>query len=139
VIRRPAIEVIVPATIVFVPLLRRAAVTACPPALQERAGDVRLGITEACNLLLQLHAPATRFVMGVTSEGEGMSLQIRSDATVADVPPPGLDDSWSWRLLVSVTDRATFRSSGVGPVIELDFFARPAGGRPSVLGSGRQA
>jgi hypothetical protein len=59
--------------------------------------------------------------MGITCEAERISLLIRSDAPVDDVPPPGLDDSLSWRLLRTVADRATFRSSGVGPSIELEF------------------
>jgi hypothetical protein len=126
VIRRPAIEVTVPAAIGFVPLLRKAAATSCPPILGPRADDVRLGVTEACTLLLQLHAPATHFVMGVTPGDDRIWLSIRSDAAVSDIPPPGLDDSWSWRLLVSVADRATFRSTGSGPVIEMDFFASPS-------------
>jgi hypothetical protein len=121
VIGRPAIEVTVPAAIGFVPLLRRAAASGCPPNLATRVDDVRLGVTEACNLLLQLHAPATRFVLGVTSEDAGLSLQIRSDAAIGDVPPPGLEESWSWTLLKAVADRATFRASGAGPVVELEF------------------
>jgi hypothetical protein len=128
--QQPAIEVAVPAAIGFVPLLRKAAATSCPPKLASRMGDVRLAVSEACNLLLRRHAPATRLVLGVTTEDERISLRIHTDAAMGDVPPSGHDDSWSWRLLVSVSDLVRFRATSEGPTIELGFFAsRPDGVR----------
>ena len=43
--QRHAIEVAVPAGPGFVSLLRKAAATACPPALASRAEDIRLART----------------------------------------------------------------------------------------------
>jgi hypothetical protein len=123
VVRGPAIEVRVPAAVEFVPLLRKAAASNCPPQLTSRLDEVRLAVSEACTLLLQLHAPATRFVLGVSIDEDRLALEIRTDAAAADVPPPGLDESWSWRLLVSTADRASFRASAEGPIIELAFLA----------------
>jgi hypothetical protein len=121
--QRPAIEVAVPAGAGFVPLLRKAAATACPLRLASRVGDVRLAVSEACTILLQMHAPATRFVLGVTPEDDRILLEIHTDAAAGDVPPSGLDESWSWRLLVSVSDLVRFRATPEGPMIELEFFA----------------
>jgi hypothetical protein len=122
-IPEPAIEVSVPAAAGFVPLLRKAAVSSCPPRLASRVDDVRLAVSEACTLLLQLHAPATSLVLGVTVEDDRMTLLIRSDTAASDVPPSGLEESWSWRLLLSTADQVTFRSSLRGPSVELTFVA----------------
>jgi hypothetical protein len=122
-IPEPAIEVSVPAAAGFVPLLRKAAASSCPPRLASRVDDVRLAVSEACTLLLQLHAPATSLVLGVTVEDDRMTLFIRSDAAASDVPPSGLEESWSWRLLVTTADQVTFRPSPQGPSVELTFVA----------------
>jgi len=129
----PAVEVTVPAAPAFVPLLRKAAASTCPPSLVPRIDDVRLAVSEACTLLLQLHAPASRFVLGVTSGEEELAVVLRTDAAEADVPPSGLDESWSWKLLRSTVDRATFRSTVDGPTIEMRFTAAgsPAAVPPS--------
>jgi len=129
----PAVEVTVPAAPAFVPLLRKAAASTCPTALASRVDDVRLAVSEACTLLLQLHAPATRFVLGVTAGEDDLTVVLRTDAAEADVPPSGLDESWSWKLLRSTADRTSYGSTVDGPTIEMRFTA--AGG-PAAATSG---
>jgi serine/threonine-protein kinase RsbW len=115
------VVVSVPARADFVHVLRSvtASVAARVDFPYDAIDDLRLAVDEACAQLLPVGSEGSTLTLRMTPTEEGLELVAMIDARGIDWPPPGAEDSISWRLMSALADEAQFERGGDGPAIHL--------------------
>jgi serine/threonine-protein kinase RsbW len=114
------VAVTVPARADFVHVLRAvvASVAARIDLSVDAVEEMRIAIDEAAAMLLQLRAPATIMRAELTSDAAAVTTRLSSDAALSsDWPPPGVEESWPWRVITGLCDEAGFDVSPEGPAV----------------------
>ena len=76
--------------------------------------EIRLVVDEAAALLLDVHAPAHAFTLVIATRPASFDALLSTDAQAADWPPPGVEESWAWRVVSGLADEARFDFSEKG-------------------------
>src|SRR5512134_3165657 len=105
-LERNAVTVTVPANAGFVHVLR--AVTASVASRlripYDGIEDLRLAVDEASARLLTLRGGATALVLRLEPHEDRVELVVTLDGAADGWPPPGLEETWSWQILVALVD-----------------------------------
>lgn len=118
---RDAVVVSVPPEAGFVHVLR--AVTASVASRlripYDGIEDLRLAVDEASARLLTLRGGAKALVLRLEPHEDRVELVVALDGAANGWPPPGLEDTWSWQILVALVDTVRPEMARTGPSIRL--------------------
>ena len=117
---RDAVVVSVPARPAYVSLIRAvtASVASRVPLSFDAIEDLMLAVDEGCARLLAVAAGATRMQLRLTAFDDRLEAAVSIDAEVAPWPPPGIEETFSWRVLSALVDSVSLDADG-GPTVRM--------------------
>lgn len=127
---RDAITVSVPPRPEFVHVLR-AVTAAAASRLQipyDGIEDLRLAVDEASARLLMLHTETRSLTLRLEPHADRLEIVVCVDASVAEWPAPGLEETLAWTILVALVDAVRPEMDRDGPSIRM--VKRTAGSAP---------
>ena len=87
--------------------------------------DLRIAVDEAGAYLLALRPAAGRLCLTVEVSEEGVVATVWGEGLTSEWPPPGGDESLSWKVLSGLADEAAFEKFEGSPAIRLLKRANP--------------
>lgn len=82
--------------------------------------DLRLAVDEACAWLLGARADdATSLTLRLKPQEGRLEAAVSLDAAARAWPPPGMEETFSWRVLSALVDSVSLNSEPEGPSIRL--------------------
>ena len=115
------VRVSVPARADYLHVLRAvaASVGARRDLSFEAIDDLRIAVDEAGAYLLALKPSADKLCLIVKISEEGVTATLWGEGITTKWPPPGSDDSLSWKVLSGLADEAAFEELDGAPAIRL--------------------
>jgi serine/threonine-protein kinase RsbW len=81
--------------------------------------DLRLAVDEACAWLLGARADAATLTLRLRPQEGRLEAAVSLDAAAQAWPPPGMEETFSWRVLSALVDSVSLNSEPTGPSIRL--------------------